>query len=60
MEEYRKGKLVRITEVLDKNHDCSAEIVKLIPETGEYLLEMISGDDRGLTKVYSAADFNPY
>lgn len=55
-DDYKQGNHVRIIDPMDLEYECEAIIKKLDPESGNYHVEMLTGDSKGTQKIYSAAD----
>jgi hypothetical protein len=56
IDEFKKGSYVRVIDPMDQHFDCEAQVMRFEQESGEYLIEFVSGDAKGSMKKYSSAD----
>lgn len=56
MTEFEHGNYVRIVEPHDKNYDCEGEVKSFNAKTGEYQIEITTGDNKYQIFAYSSAD----
>jgi len=56
MTDFERGDVVKVSKTFDLHYECEARVIGFNSYSGEYHVEMLTGDAKHDKLVYSAAD----